>query len=323
VSSSTLEVAVEQRRRFAKPGLALVTLAAFLLVGALGTYRYLDNFWLYRGFAPPRDPAFVRTKGTTERMYVKSGALGGRRQPVDVYLPPGYALHPRARYPVFYLLHGVPGKPGAFLRTVRMGVVEDILLARHAIRPMILVMPFGSTGAFTDKEWANGIRPHEGWETFVSRDVVAAVDHRFRTLHVESGRAIGGLSEGGYGALNIGLHHPARFQVIQSWSGYQRADDLRSIFGHRPALLRWNSPAAIIGRQAPALRAHHTFVWLYTASGDAMRKQNVAFARQLARLRIAHRFTVFHGGHDWALWRAQAADALLAASKHLGGAPRV
>ena len=50
----------------------------------------------------------------------------------------------------------MPGRPGAFLQTVRMGVVEDILLARHSIRPMILVMPFGSTGSFTDKEWANG-----------------------------------------------------------------------------------------------------------------------------------------------------------------------
>ena len=114
------------------------------------------------GFAPPRDPVVRHGEGTVQRFYVASAALGGRRQPVDVYLPPGYAQHPSARYPVFYLLHGVPGRPGAFLQTVRMGVVEDILLARHTIRPMILVMPFGSTGSFTDKEWANGVRPHEG-----------------------------------------------------------------------------------------------------------------------------------------------------------------
>src|SRR5712692_6009978 len=117
--------------------------AAFVAVGALGVYRYAMGYWLYRGFPPPRDPAFVTSKGTTERFYVQSAALGGRRQAVDVYLPPGYASSPRRRYPVFYLLHGFPGRPGAFLQTVRLGVVEDILVARHRIRPVVLVMPCG------------------------------------------------------------------------------------------------------------------------------------------------------------------------------------
>jgi enterochelin esterase-like enzyme len=322
VSSPTFEATGPRGRRHARDVLAVSAALAFVLVGLVGAYRYLDNFWLYRGFAPPHDPAFVSSRGSVQRIYVTSRALGGRSQPVDVYLPPGYGQHPSRRYPVFYLLHGVPGRPGAFLQTVRMGVVEDILLARHTIRPMILVMPFGSTGSFTDKEWANGVRPHEGWETFVSHDVVGAIDNRYRTIRSGSERAIGGLSEGGYGALNIGVHHPARFRVLESWSGYQRADDIRSIFAHRPALLRWNSPALTVGPRALSLRAHHAFVWFYTGSGDALRAQNEAFARQLVRLRIGHRFEVHRGGHDWALWRAQAANALIAASKHLGGPPR-
>jgi enterochelin esterase-like enzyme len=86
-----------------------------------------------------------------------------RRQPIDVYLPPGYTTHPHRRYPVLYLLHGVPGRPAAFLATVRMGVVQDELVALHRARPMILVMPFGSTSSFTDKEWANGVGKNEGW----------------------------------------------------------------------------------------------------------------------------------------------------------------
>ena len=89
--------------------------------------RYLHGYWLYRGFPPPVDPAFVTASGTTQRISVASAALGGRRQEVLVYLPPGYAAHPHRRYPVFYLLHGVPGLPTAFLLTVRAGVVEDVL----------------------------------------------------------------------------------------------------------------------------------------------------------------------------------------------------
>jgi enterochelin esterase-like enzyme len=200
-----------------------------------------------------------------------------------------------------------------------MGVVEDVLLARHVVRPTILVMPFGSTGAFTDKEWANGARPNEGWETFVSRDLVRSVDARYRTIRSGAARALGGLSEGGYGALNIGIHHPGRFRVLESWSGYEHADDVRSIFDRRKDLLRWNSPALTVTARAAALRSHRTFIWFYTGTGDTMRRQNVAFAATLDRLGIAHRFVQFRGGHDWALWRAQAADALLAASRRLEG----
>jgi Putative esterase len=173
---------VDSRARLGRAAVAAGLLGVFLAVGAVGVYRYARGFWLYRGFPPPNDPAFVSAKGSAERIYVASAALGGRSQPVDVYLPPGYSASTRRRYPVFYLLHGFPGRPGAFLQTVRMGVVEDVLVARHRIRPVILVMPFGSTGSFTDKEWVDGVRPHEGWATFVSRDLVRAVDSRFRTI---------------------------------------------------------------------------------------------------------------------------------------------
>ena len=292
-------------------------LAAFVAVGALGLYRYVWNFWLYRGYAPPADPAFVAQAGTTATLDVASEALGGRRQQVLVYLPPGYVAHPRRRYPVLYLLHGFPGRPSAFLRTVRVGVVEDVLTAQHRAQPMILAMPFGSTGTFTDKEWANGYRTNEAWETFVARDVVRAVDARFRTVRGGDGRALAGLSEGGYAALNIGLHHPGEFRVLESWSGYERADNLKSIFGGDRALLAWNSPSMQLSRVAPALRRAKTYVWMYSGKTDRLQKQNARFARELRRLRIHYRFFSIRGGHDWALWRGNAARAYLAASRHL------
>jgi enterochelin esterase-like enzyme len=286
-------------------------------VGFIGVYRYVDGYWLYRGFPRPSDPSYVHAQGRAVRIDVTSAALGGRIQPVDVYLPPGYATHPRRRYPVLYLLHGEPGRPGAFLMTVRLGVVEDELVARHHAQPVLLVMPFGSTGSFTDKEWANGVRPHEGWETFVARDVVRAVDSRFRTIRSARARGIGGLSEGGYGAINIAIHHPHEFGLVESWSGYERADDLGSIFGHRPALLRLNTPLDSLSAAAPRLRRDHTYFWLYTGKDDRFLGQNESFVSLLAHDHVAHRFRLVHGGHNWALWRGNAADAYLAASKHL------
>lgn len=300
---------------------ALVATVAFVAVGAFGVVHYVDNYWTYRGFAPPRDAAFVKVQGTATRFYVRSPALGDRRQPVDVYLPPGYAQHPARRYPVLYLLHGVPGRPGAFLETVRMGVVEDELVALHRARPAILVMPFGSTGSFTDKEWANGVRKHEGWETFVARDLVRAVDTRYRTIAAQQGRAIGGLSEGGYGAINIAVHHPREFKLVESWSGYEEADPIRAIFGTDKGRIAANSPALTIPRVATTLRASNVRFWFYTGTEDThFRAQNVAFASELSTLEISHRFYTVRGGHNWAIWRGNAARAYLAFSRGLGAA---
>jgi enterochelin esterase family protein len=297
--------------------LLALAVCAFVPVGLVGTYRYLNNFWLYRGFPPPKDPAFVKEIGTAETIWVSSPALGGRRQQVIVYLPPGYAQHPARRYPTFYLLHGFPGRASAFLLTVRVGVVEDILLAKHKIRPMILVMPSGSTGTFTDKEWANGAGSNNGWETFLARDVVHAIDTRYRTIPAGRARALGGLSEGGYGALNIATHHPREFRVIQSWSGYQRASNVRSVFGGDTSRLAFNSPLLQVQKRAAALRRAHTFIWFYSGRQDRLRAQNAEFAAALKRAGIPHRYFLVRGGHNWALWRGHAGLAILDASRHL------
>jgi S-formylglutathione hydrolase FrmB len=206
---------VTQVRGYGPLGLAACFACAFLAVGLLGARRYFDNFWVYRGFAPPRDPAFVGTPGTLQRIEVPSPALGGRTQEAYVYLPQGYSSSSPRRYPVLYLLHGFPGRPLAFVETVQMGVVDDVFTAKRH-EPVILVMPFGSTGTFTDEEWVNAVGAGNHWGTFVSRDLVRYVDEHYDTIASPRGRAIGGLSEGGYGAINIALHHPREFSVVES-----------------------------------------------------------------------------------------------------------
>jgi enterochelin esterase-like enzyme len=303
--------------RVATPAAAGAAVVVFLAVGLLGARGYVDNYLRYRGFAPPREPAWVTQPGTTERIEVRSPALGGRSQEVYVYLPSGYAADPTRRYPVLYLLHGFPGRPLAFLETVQMGVVDDALSVSGRAQPLILVMPFGSTGTFTDKEWVNGVSGHEGWATFVARDVVREIDTRYRTLPTAAGRAIAGLSEGGYGAIDIALHHPHEFSVVESWSGYERPDKLRSVFGARLQLLAANDPRRLLPRLAPQLRRLGTYFWFYSSSTDPLRFQNAAFARQLAAESVAHTYRLAYGGHNWALWRNNARAAYLAAATRL------
>jgi S-formylglutathione hydrolase FrmB len=303
-------------RGYGLSALTAVLACAFIAVGMLGARRYVDNYWVYRGFAPPQDPASVQTPGTLDRVSVTSPALGGRAQEAYVYLPSGYTADPSRRYPVLYLLHGFPGRPLAFIETVDMGVVDDLFATRRH-EPLILVMPFGSTGTFTDEEWVNGAGAANGWSTFVARDLVRYVDSHYRTIATARARAIGGLSEGGYGAINIALHHPNEFSVVESWSGYQRPDKLRSIFGRRLQLSSANDPRLLVERVAPVLRRLHTYFWFYSGSTDPLHRQNAAFARELSSLRVASKYRLVYGGHNWALWRNNATLAYRAAATRL------
>ena len=292
-------------------------LCAFLGVGLVGARGYLENFLTYRGFAPPREPAFVSQPGTVQHLSIPSPALGGRAQEAYVYLPSGYAQHPHRRYSVLYLLHGFPGRPLAFLQTVQMGIVDDTLTARRRAQPLILVMPFGSTGTFNDQEWVNGIGAGNGWSTFVSRDVVQYMDAHYRTIASARGRGIAGLSEGGYGAINIAVHHPQEFGVVESWSGYVRPDKLHSIFGPALQLLSTNDPRLVVRRAAPKLRKVGTYFWFYSGSTDRFRKQNAAFAHELSALGVSYKYRLVYGGHNWAIWRGNARVAYLAAAGRL------
>jgi len=317
------------RRRLISAALAVVC-AGLVAIGALGAIRYVSTFWLYRGFPGPTLPhsitvhrhGHIRTipviPATVQQITVPSAALGGYPDTVYVVLPPGYAAHPGVRYPVLYLLHGFPGAPWNFITIGGVQNVEAELVAAGRMHPFILVMPSGARSWLGDEQWVNSVQPGNDWETFVATDLVKVIDTRYRTVASGAWRGIAGLSEGGYAALNIGLHHPAEFRLLESWSGYTRADDIPDLFHHSRWLLRNNSPADTVRRVAPQLRAHRTYIWFYVGTHDYLNAQNRAFDAELARLGVAHEFFTWPGTHNWQLWRALLPDALITASEHLG-----
>ena len=113
------------------------------------------------------------------------------------------------------------------------------------------------------------------------------------------------------------MHHPREFSVVESWSGYERPDKLRSIFGPKLQLLCANDPRLLVRRAAPNLRKLGTYFWFYSGSTDRFRTQNAAFARELAALHVPHKYRLVYGGHNWAIWRDNARVAYLAAATRL------
>ena len=133
-----------------------------------------------------------------------SAALG-RDVKFTVYVPDGYQAGGSVTYPVVYLLHGAGGDENEW-RT-KGGAVEtlDGLIKRGLIRPSVVVMPTTGPASW----WADGAAEKAG--TAIMKDLLPYVESRYRVQKERSGRAIGGLSMGGYGALNLSLRNPAQF----------------------------------------------------------------------------------------------------------------
>jgi enterochelin esterase-like enzyme len=284
------------------PLLAAVALA-WVGLGVYGTISYGEAYNTYRGFPPPVDPVGV-APGYLFHEKFYSTALHQRRSFL-VYAPPGYAAAAArgVRFPALYLLHGAPGKPKQFINVAAAGVALDTAIKRHVVRPFLLVMPDGSDGTFrSETEWAN--TPHGNYESLVL-DIVHRVDRHFATKRNRRFRAIGGNSEGGYGALNIALHNLRTFSIVESWSGYGIETRKRAFTHATDAQIYANSPVLYAPSLTAQLRRYPLHVYVYSGRNDKGLPPRQYMAGVLAGAGAHVKFGAFPGRHDWGVWRLE------------------
>jgi S-formylglutathione hydrolase FrmB len=228
------------------------------------------------------------------RRTIYSHAIQGRLR-LAVYLPAGYSAGGK-RYPVVYFLHGLPAASSSY-----RGADFLARALTSSGRQAIIVAPQGARDNDSDPEYLDW-GPGRNWETAITRDVVRYVDSKLRTIPIRQGRAIVGLSAGGYGAVMLALHHLEAFSVVESWSGYfhptdpagEQALDLGSPSANANA-----SAHAFVGKLRRGFARRPTFFAFYVGLGDArFRAENRLFHRELTAARVPHVFRVYPGGHD-------------------------
>ncbi|MFN0245511.1 MAG: alpha/beta hydrolase [Kofleriaceae bacterium] len=303
-------------------------------------------------------PVATATKGELVTASFESKALGVTKD-VVVYLPAGYASQPTKRWPVFYYLHGLTGNETNWSDGFGLDEAADAMKLGA-----IVVMPDGDDGFYTDsatpRDYDACLRDGTGlfvpsapkkttcvraaaYEQYIVKDLIAWVDATYRTIATKQGRAIAGLSMGGYGALKLAMKYPDLFVATASHSGVDSllylgpdpyvagkavlVDNLTKapkdpfsqwmigIFGVDIENWRANDPTSLVGKLAPGTLQ----IYLDCGTEDEFRLHNGAqyLHDLLLAKKIDHVWYLGPGQHDGEFWRERVPHSLAFLAKHV------
>ncbi len=171
-------------------------------------------------------------------------------------------------------------------------------------------------------------RPEDRYEDYIIDDLAADVSHRFPARTDREGSAILGVSMGGFGAVNLALHHPEKFSFVGGISSAidvpQRPFSLRrlgqsrryrKLFGPSGSETRHKNDPLFEVRTADPARL--PYFYLSCGQQEGLLAPNRQFAALLDRYGIQHEFHSLPGGHDWNRWSAELPGVMDALRRHL------
>lgn len=228
-------------------------------------------------------------------------AILGREIYYYVYLPQGYDNDPAVRYPVVYLLHGIGGNADEWLAYGAREAANSLMNGGE-IRPYIIAFPHGEQGYFVDQ--VGGPQ----WATYVANDLVPEIDKQYRTLADRANRAIGGLSMGAHGALQIALNHPDVFSIVGAHSpSFRPRAEVPAYFGD-DAQFALRDPTQLVAAHPDSART--LTIWLDYGLQDGFRAGQLLFEQALIDNDIPHTLHERVGDHSYIYWNAHLLEYL-------------
>jgi predicted esterase len=251
--------------------LSLAALATLLGVSACGSAK--------TNFGPPKVANFT----------LQSKLMG--RQLYEVLVTPAGGGEGR---PLLVFLHGYGASPSDMLSPALLSALRQL-----GDRAPVVFLPEGDIGWWHD-------RAEGPWGTYVLREAIpAALARSGADPHRV---AIGGISMGGFGALDLGRVEPKRFCAVGGHSPavyVREADDLGGAFDN----------SADFARHDLILLAHNRSpynapVWIDVGTRDHLRPAATTLARELRADGAKVSFHVWPGAHTGRYWDAHFADYL-------------
>jgi len=235
----------------------------------------------------------------TRRWYPSPGNQMNRR--MTIYTPPGYESS-KKKFPVLYLLHGMGGDEEAWIALGRTAQILDNLIAAGKARPMIVVMTNGNVAQeAAPGESSLGMAkptmqlPHtmdgKFEETFP--DVIRFIESNYRVIPKKEGRAIAGLSMGGYHSLHISRYYPNTFDYVGLFSA--------AIIPNEKATSKVY--ADLDNTLEAQMKNGVKLYWIAIGKTDFLYKNNVEFREKLDKMGMKYTYFETEGGHTWTNWR--------------------
>ena len=228
-----------------------------------------------------------------------------------IVLPASYASNNK-NYPVLYLLHGGYGHFDDWIKkTSDTKLIQKISDQYN----FIVVMPEGEIFSY----YINSpVSKESQFETYITKEVIEKIDNSYRTIRDRKGRAISGLSMGGYGALYLSARHPDLYCAAGSMSGALNPDmrswkfppnalqafkkEFEKILGPIEKYPERYADASIIN-MADKIKAANIKLIFDDGVDDFFITVNRELHRRLVFNGTPHDYSERPGSHTWEYWK--------------------
>ena len=234
-----------------------------------------------------------------------------------VLLPPGYDKS--KIYPVLYFLHGLGDNEQAL---IHMAFVTNS--SPQTKRDFLMVAPEGKRSFFI-----NSTRNTVRYSDFFMQEFIPLIESKYHVRRDRGGRAISGISMGGYGALRFAFAYPAMFSAVSAMSpalitdspvqinaalhsGLPTEKVISQVFGDPIDLAHWrqNSPFLLARTNEAALRRQAIYFNCGRDDNYGFQKGAEALHRQLLSQGIRHEYHLYPGDHSVNFFAAHLGEML-------------
>jgi putative tributyrin esterase len=269
-------------------------------------------------------PAFAGYRSTASLETIQfQSRLINTTLPYNVILPRDYNTARTSRYPVLYLLHGLTGHYNDWI--TRTNIADYAAQYR-----LIVVMPEGNNSWYVDSATV----PTDKYESYILQELIPDVQRRYRTIEARYGRAIAGLSMGGYGAFKFGLKYPDRFAFAGSVSGafavtnYTEKETGKGaawetflkLFGPVGSETRQkNDLFELVQLITPGQVTSLPYFYFDCGTEDApvIFNSNHELDERMLQKKVPHEYRELPGNHSWGYWDSQVQEVLKIAAQKI------
>lgn len=273
---------------------------------------------------------------------IDCNALSSRilKRPVHycVYLPSGYDAtvkqQPSRRYPILYFLHGLGDNEQTLFNSGGWTLFDD-LRNQHKMGDFLIVAPEGRRSFYINS--ADGtVR----YSDFFLQEFMPMIEKKYSIRTGRQGRAISGVSMGGYGALRLAFAHPELFSAVSAQSaalitespqeldrasgtGVPILSVLGPVFGRPVNVRHWNenNPLLLAKKNAPALQRLAIYFNCGREDNYGFEKGAAQLQEELVKEHVKHEYHAYPGDHSAAYFLSHFAEVMEFHSKAFGLAP--